>query len=195
MTSDTGVLNINGLSGQYFIIPPCLATKTSVYRVQVTSGVLVQDFANFPSTLYDLNLYSSRFAPSASDGSNLGFDADGNVDWTEIFQRFSLAQFAARDSNLRGSLPESLPPKMGTFELTSSQMSGTIPASFFSNVFAYSGSNPYVLVLADGNKFTGTIPPTLFSGYPKSKFQSFQVHFSLATARSLVPSHLISSSH
>lgn len=168
-----------------------MAAKTSLNTFQVNQGgVLVQDFANFPPTLTILNLYGSNFAPSASDGSNIGFDIDGNVAWSEIFQRFSLSQFGVRYSNLRGSLPDSLPSTMRMFELTSAQMSGTIPASFFSNIFASTGTNPTINILASGNQFTGGIPSTLFNGFPLGKFSMINFNFAYSSLTGTIPADL-----
>ena len=94
--------------------------------------------------------------PSSGNGANNGtFTAN----WTSFLSNFTLPpRIRIENSNLGGPLPNSWPSQVETVQLANNRISGTIPASFFSN---FTSIGRYVDL--SGNALTGTIPSTLFS--------------------------------
>lgn len=103
-------------------------------------------------------------APNASPSSSTlgsGFDSNGNIVWSEVFDRVPLLNRAIlSDGDLSGPLPEVIPATINDFSLANSQIYGTIPATLLSLV-GNSSLSAFTYHF-HGNQITGEIPADLF---------------------------------
>ena len=176
----------SSLSDVYYTLPNCLTSATSMSALYATSSVLVSNFAWLPPNLVRLYVYNSQFGPD-SPLPNDGFDDAGNVTWSELWS--ALPQLTLLDfqtTNLRGFLPSSLPKTLTTFNMVSASISGSIPATLFSNASAQDTLH----FGAASCSLTGTIPSDLFSAWSGFAVNNLWLSFSYNGLTGSIPADL-----
>lgn len=151
-------LTING-NGTYLKLPSCLPINaTFLYTVRINEMV-IESFAYVGSLVGTLVLQRCRFQPVLPASGTDGFNADGTVNWGEVWSLINPTLLDLSEGGLRGSLPTSLGQYIYTLRLQHNNFTGTLPSSLFTsmmNVVAYEFNFGY-------NQLTGTFPSSFFA--------------------------------
>lgn len=207
-----GVLEITGTPCLNLILPSCIS-QYALNSITIQTCIIIESFAIFPPSIISVTIKESSFlmnesftlpapiapstepapspsAPTPSFNSSLnGFDADGNVDWDEVFTLLPvLITLTISDCDLRGPLPSAIPASLlAGFDLSNNELSGTIPASLFSLTADY---NSYSFYLS-GNSLTGTIPESLFEPFRGRKMSTILFSMKNNELSGPIPSQLL----
>ena len=158
-------VSITPSSGLSFLLPDCFfENATSLTTISLTRIIIAAESA---STSPLVRFQSSPLLSSLSLSSCVFLNHDltsyesTSSDWQTLFTETTALTFLSAPScSLNGALPESLPPLLAYLDLSKNNLTGTIPASLFSD---YNSSSTSLTILLAQNKLNGTIPSTLWT--------------------------------
>ena len=177
-THDT--VNINNPHSIAIVIPYCTSENTVDSLVSLTANhMIIDNFASLPSSLNHLQCLTCTIMPSAdfatpttatpssapSAVTYIGFDAStGTIEWSSALAH--LSNLKELRLPLATAISPTLPPKLGpkliSFDMHSSGLSGPIPSTFFEDVATVSEDSDLVIDVSY-NQLSGDLPPALLS--------------------------------
>ena len=144
----------------FWLLPECIAQNATSLTLIKATRVVLSSFAHLPATLDTIDLKSTVFSAHLSS-TPMGFNADGTVDWNEVFDTFPDISNLVLQGNLRGQLPPTLPGRLISFAVSENLLNGGIPLNLFTAIGASSTPIAALLFAANHNQLTGTLPATL----------------------------------
>lgn len=184
-------MNETASASKLLELPACVANSTNFFTIDLRKGFILRSFASLPRSATDISLNSDTFASSPDSTTVDGFNADGSMNWDEVWQLFpQVSALSLTRVGLYGPLPDRIPTLMTKFVVSFNALSGSISSNLFSNLNTLPSMFQFS---ADNNKISGTLPDTLFVPLRgKSSTTAFSIDFSFNSLTGSLPSTLIS---
>lgn len=172
-----------GVSNLLFRVPSCFASNATALTSIIAYNLLVDDVTLLPSSLTNIQLTSSSLTHPSS-GQTISHD------WSYFFDHFpSLAVLRLLVCGLDGELPATLPSGLADLDLSSNSLTGTIPATLFSNSSITAVSDMTFAV--NENQLTGGIPSTLLNSPGLANIANLKLRFVSNSLDGSLPSNLL----
>ena len=165
-------------SGKYYEVPACLSGATVLGTVNFTNAI-ISDWSVFPPSLSKLIFKNCRLIAADYSGSPTtpaGFNATGHLDWSFLWDTFSLTNMTFDGCGVT-ALPSEISANVTYFALVNNgRPLGPISADLYQPLDPAS-SVPSLTLKLSNSSISGTVPTNLF--IPLQSFSITSLHIAL----------------